>query len=261
MKEMNQRGVGVFASLKNNEQDLQGLSFSVQGKKIQASHLGKGYSTKNIMENVNYEMVRDLYDVNKLNAEEKERTDAYELAYSEIEKKMQEIDDVLSDDRQALYLVTEATQEQIDELMEGNKPNYQVAEKGSAKSLAAIQVKIDSNDADSELVHWRAGKKSAQHYTEAEKKKAQKEEARLKKAESKRQAELLKLIRQLVAAFHYKTTKSSLKEQQLHVDTMRALDGLQKYGIDSKSTVSLISGRELKTLNNEVWSKKDGPLR
>lgn len=261
MREMNQRGVGVFASLKNNEQDLQGLSFSVQGKKIQASHLGKGYSTKSIMENVNYEMVRDLYDVNKLNAEEKDRSDAYELAFKEIEKKIAEVDDILSDDRKTLYLVTEATQEQIDELMEGNKPNYQLAEKGSSKSLAAIQVKIDSNDADIAMIPYRSGQKASQYFLEIDKKKAQKEETRLKKAEAKRQAELNKLIRQLVSAFHNKTTEASLKEEQQYQDTMKSLDGLQKYGIDSKSSVSLISGRQLAKLKNEVWNKKDGPLR
>lgn len=70
--EMMKKDVGVFASLKNKETQIQGLSFSYAGTKMTASQLGKGYKTKDLFkQGLNYEIYRDLEQVLEFNEAEK----------------------------------------------------------------------------------------------------------------------------------------------------------------------------------------------
>lgn len=70
--EMMKKDVGVFASLKGHETQIQGMSFSYAGTKMKASQLGKGYKTKDLIDQgLNYEIYRDLDQVKEFNEAEK----------------------------------------------------------------------------------------------------------------------------------------------------------------------------------------------
>jgi hypothetical protein len=85
--EMQKKDIGVFASLKNYESQIQGFSFSYATSKMTASQLGTGYKTKDLMaEGLNYEMHRDLEQVTDLNAFEKERFELLKGINDEAEK-------------------------------------------------------------------------------------------------------------------------------------------------------------------------------
>jgi hypothetical protein len=84
--EMQKKDIGVFANLKAYETKIQGLSFSYCGTKMKASHLGKGYKTKDLIEQgLNYEMHRDLHQVTELNEAEKERCEMLKAIADEAE--------------------------------------------------------------------------------------------------------------------------------------------------------------------------------
>jgi hypothetical protein len=84
--EMQKKDIGVFASLKSHETQIQGLSFSYAGTKMKASHLGKGYKTKDLIDQgLNYDMYRDLHQVTELNEAEKERCEMLKAIADEAE--------------------------------------------------------------------------------------------------------------------------------------------------------------------------------
>ncbi|NQZ88494.1 MAG: relaxase/mobilization nuclease domain-containing protein [Colwellia sp.] len=85
--EMQIKDIGVFASLKSHETQIQGISFSYAGTKMKASHLGKGYKTKDLIEQgLNYDMHRDLHQVTELNEAEKDRCEMIKAIAGEAER-------------------------------------------------------------------------------------------------------------------------------------------------------------------------------
>lgn len=247
MKEMQKRDVGVFASLKKNEDGVmdakvQGLSFSYQGNRIQASVLGKNFKTSDILENVTYDKNRDFDEVTLLNEHEKSRMEAFDAIRAEMEEKVDEL--VNSDDD--LFVIANADMKDIDGLFD-NGAQFKVAEKGSTAMLAGLKIRLD-NDTLASTEAYVANDSASKYYTRKEKELLAKRKAKLKKEEEKRKAALLKLIRDIVSSFCATRPCDYEKDYNPYTGALNKLGALIRYGIDSNAPSTVLTRRELERL-------------
>lgn len=86
-RKMWEKGFGSFASLKSNETEIQGMSFSYNNIKIKAGSLGLGYKTKDLFQRgLEFISHRDLHQVKQLNELETERFKQFEAMAIEAER-------------------------------------------------------------------------------------------------------------------------------------------------------------------------------
>lgn len=253
MQAMNKKGVGVFAQLKKDETEIGGLSFSFRGRKVAASHLSAGYSTKDIMQDITYDRELHLQRVTELNAQELTRTALYEQNENAIDSKAQELSEAYYKDGEDLYIVTEATQKQISEMFGNNQPTVEAYQNNSSGSgIAAVRIQPLQNDAaDVTQLEDYAGESASKFYARADKNKANKIKQENEKKKKKQQQELMKAIRALVAAFCRHEAYSYREDLQQHPQCDR---GLEKYGIDTTASVSVITKTQLKALQDKTWT-------
>lgn len=253
MKEMQKHNIGVFASLKSNETQVQGLSFSFNGQRIAASKLGAGFSSKEIMKDVEYNKERDRDEVTLLNECEKVRMQAYDDIKQYASEKSDNF--AIAGLTQEQYIVTIMTKDEIASTFEKDPIVAAPVSSMTGSFVCALKAKInDSDDSSLSPILEFGGESYSKYLERVEKKKASLLKRKIAKQQEEHNKRMRELLIALMRAFnfssplnhqqHYKPIERNYKTPNLLSERYKRLN--------ARSSVVLISRDELLDLLHEA---------